>query len=220
MRLRDVQGTIKASGAFIDEYHLSQHISFDNQRGRFGSISNGGLPMADVLHVTINPTKVVWAKTVVRPFDNGKLFLCHSENCKICTTQALPGLGRERVLGVKAGAVGVGESQKGDPGGGTAVALVRIRAVVCVEYGNYLWSTVSLFSGFQIDLKPSTQPLSRIASVFWPGNCMHLAQTSGRFSSIQMGMTGLSHPASKTISVIRPETAHYLPGTLSTFSMM
>jgi hypothetical protein len=56
-----------------------------------------------VLHVTINPTKVVWEKKVVGPCDDGKLFLCHGGSCTICTAQALPGLGRERLMGAKAG---------------------------------------------------------------------------------------------------------------------
>ena len=103
VQLRDVQGTLNASGAFIDEYHLSQHASFDNQQGRFGFIAKGRLPVADVLHAALNPTKVVWEKKVVGPFDDGKLFLCHGDNCTICTTQALPGLGGEKYLVVKAG---------------------------------------------------------------------------------------------------------------------
>ena len=110
---QDLIGTLKASGAFKNEYSLSDHKAFVLR-------ASGTIGVADILHISMNVRKVIYGKVAVDPSDDGKLFFCHAQDCTLCTLPAELGSEgkrtgrRKRRGGRESGKSGYGIS----PGGG------------------------------------------------------------------------------------------------------
>jgi hypothetical protein len=81
-------GTLKASGAFQNEYSLSDHKAFILR-------ASGMIGIADILHISMNPRKVICGKVAVDPSDDGKLFFCHDTTCILCTAPSMAELGSD-----------------------------------------------------------------------------------------------------------------------------